>query len=145
MKIITDNRRAYFEYHILDTFQAGICLKGSEVKSAMNGHMSLSDGFCRIEKREIYLKNAYIKPYDKGSHFNSLDRRDRKLLLHRSEINKISSKLRDSGITIIPLKAYFLKGKIKIDIAIVKGKKLHDKKQSIKERDIIRSVEREWK
>lgn len=145
MKIITDNKKAFFEYSILDKFQAGIVLQGNEVKSAQLGQMTLGDAFCRIENNEIWLKNAYIKPYDKGSHFNADDRRDRKLLLHKSEIVKLQSKLRDSGITIVPLKAYFVKGKIKIDIATVKGKKLHDKRQSIKEKDIARSMQRELK
>lgn len=143
MKLLTDNRKAFYEYHILDKFEAGIVLIGSEVKSASTGHISLGDGFCRIENGEIWLKNSYIKPYDKGSHFNAEERKDRKLLLHHHEIRKISNALKDSGITVVPLKAYFMRGKIKIEIATVKGKKLHDKRQSIKERDIQRSLQRD--
>jgi SsrA-binding protein len=145
MKIITDNRKAYYEYTILDKFQAGLVLSGAEVKSAYNGHINLGDGFCRIENGEVFLKNTYIKPYDKGSHFNTEAKRDRKLLLHRSEITKLQTKLHDSGITIVPLKAYFERGKIKIEIATVKGKKLHDKRQYIKEKDLERSLQREMK
>jgi len=143
--MITDNRKAFFEYHILDKYEAGIVLVGSEVKSANDGHMSLLDGFCRIENGEIWLKNSYIKPYDKGSHYNTTDRRDRKLLLHSHEIRKISIAMRDSGITTIPLKAYFAKGKIKVEIATVRGKKLYDKRQTIKDRDIKRSLDRDLK
>ncbi|MDR1138780.1 MAG: SsrA-binding protein SmpB [Clostridiales bacterium] len=145
MKLITDNRKAWFEYHILDKFEAGIVLVGSEVKSAAEGHMSLGDGFCRVDNNELWLKNSYIKPYDKGSHYNTPDRQDRKLLLHKHEIRKIAGALRDSGITVVPLRAYWLKGKIKVEIATVKGKKLHDKRQTIKDRDIERSLRREYK
>jgi len=127
----------------LYNLEAGIVLVGSEVKSAANGEMSLADSFCRLENGVMWLKNTYIKPYEKGSHFNLEPRRDRKLLLNRFEINKISTKLRDSGITIVPLKAYFKNGKLKVEIALVKGKKLHDKKKAIKERDIIKSTMRE--
>lgn len=145
IKIIADNRKAFYEYHILSSYEAGIALVGSEVKSASNGELSLKDSYCRVENNEIFLKNTYIKPYEKGSHFNTEPRRDRKLLLHKHEISKISGKLRDSGITIVPLKAYFKAGHIKIEIALVKGKKLHDKKQAIKEKDILKSAMRDIK
>jgi len=143
MKALTDNKKAFYEYHILDKYEAGIVLVGSEVKSASGGHISLGDGFCRVENGEMWLKNSYIKPYEKGSHFNTEDRKDRKLLLHRHQIHKIQNVLKDSGITVVPLRAYFSKGKIKVEIATVKGKKLHDKRQTIKERDVMRSMQRE--
>jgi SsrA-binding protein len=98
-----------------------------------------------VDNNELWLKNSYIKPYDKGSHYNTPDRQDRKLLLHKHEIRKIAGALRDSGITVVPLRAYWLKGKIKVEIATVKGKKLHDKRQTIKDRDIERSLRREYK
>jgi len=145
MKVVADNKKAYFEYHILQKFEAGVVLVGSEVKSVSKGEMSLADGFCRVESGEVWLKNVYIKPYEKGSYFNVEPRRDRKLLLHKSEINKLIVNLRDSGITIAPLKAYFKDGKCKIEIALTKGKKLHDKKQAIKEKEIARSAMRDLK
>jgi SsrA-binding protein len=142
-KVITTNRKAYHEYHIEDTFEAGLALVGTEVKSVAAGKVNLSDSYCRLEEGEMYVLNMYINPYDPASRFNHDPRRRRKLLLHRWEINRIWGKAQQKGYTIIPLKIYFRNGKAKLEIALVKGKRLYDKRESIAERDMQRQAERE--
>ena len=145
IKIIAHNKKARFEYFIEDKFEAGVVLAGSEVKSIALGNITLGDSFCLIRNGEAWLKNCQIAPYVKGSVFNEDPRRDRKLLLNRSEINKLIGKLKVSGYSLVPLSVYFKRGKVKIEIGLVVGKKLHDKRAVIKERDILRSEMREMK
>lgn len=145
MKVITKNKRAYFDYFILEKFMAGIVLVGSEVKSIRSGHISLEQSFVTIRSGEVFLKNAYIKTYECSSAFTVDERRDRKLLLNKSEILKLESKLNVSGQTLIPLDVVLEKGLVKVNIALCKGKKTYDKKDSIKQKDIKRDTDREIK
>ena len=143
IKILTTNRRARFEYEILETRESGIELKGTEVKSIRLGQINLSEGFCRIsEDMQAMLQNVHIAPYDFGNRHNHDPLRPRRLLLHREEIYRLYGKIREQGLTLIPLKLYLKKGRVKLEIGLVKGKKLHDKREAIKRRDAQREVER---
>ena len=143
IKILTTNRRARFEYEILESREAGIELKGTEVKSIRLGQINLSEGFCRIsEDMQAMLQNVHIAPYDFGNRHNHDPLRPRRLLLHREEIYRLYGKIREQGLTLIPLKLYLKKGRVKLELGLVKGKKLHDKREAIKRRDAQREVER---
>ena len=143
IKILTTNRRARFEYEILETREAGIELKGTEVKSIRLGQINLSEGFCRIsEDMQAMLQNVHIAPYDFGNRHNHDPLRPRRLLLHREEIYRLYGKIREQGLTLIPLKLYLKKGRVKLELGLVKGKKLHDKREAIKRREAQREVER---
>lgn len=142
-KLIADNRRARHEYLVLDELEAGISLAGTEVKSLRLGNVQLSDGYARIVNGELWLENVHIGPYKQGNRFNLEEKRKRKLLAHRREIDKLIVKMRDAGITLVPLKMYFKGGKAKVLIAMVKGKKAYDKRQAIKERDSKRETRSE--
>ena len=144
-KIIQQNKKAYFDYFIEDKYEAGISLKGSEVKSVKEGKISIKDSYCGIDDGEIYLKNCLITPYEKGSFFNPDEKRARKLLLHRYEIDKIIGKIREKGFTLVPTKVYFKGNKVKVEIALAKGKHTYDKRASIKERELIKKAERQIK
>ena len=131
---------------ILDTYEAGIVLQGSEVKSCRQGGVNLKDSYARIDGSEIFLVNAHISPYTHSNRFNHDPLRRRKLLLHRAEIKKLYGKMRERGQSFVPLKMYFNeKGKVKVQVALVKGKKLHDKRDSLRERDQQREAERALK
>jgi len=145
MKIIADNRKAYFDYFIEDTYEAGIMLLGAEVKSIRLGNVSLKESYAMIRKDGIWLCGAHIAPYEKGSHFNEDSKRDRKLLLNKSEIDKLIGKVKQKGYTLVPTKMYFNKALVKIELGLAKGKELHDKRRSIKEKESKREVEREIK
>ena len=138
MKIIATNRKAGFEYFLIDKYQAGIALVGSEVKSLRNGGVSMEDSYIIIRGTTVLLKNMYIKPYEKTSTFGVDEKRDRKLLLNKKEIFKLSRELNDVGLTIVPTKLYFEKNLVKIEIALAKGKKLYDKRESIKQKELLR-------
>lgn len=138
MKIIATNKRANFEYFLLDKYNAGIVLLGSEVKSIRNGNLSLEDSFVVVRGTNVYLKNMYIKPYEMTTQFTLDERRDRKLLLNKKEILKLSRALNDVGLTIVPTKIYFEKNLVKVEIALAKGKKLYDKRESIKQKELLR-------
>lgn len=140
MKIV--NRKAKFEYEILDTYVAGIVLQGSEVKSIRNGRCNISDSFCVVDNNEVILKNCHISKYDSDKFTNHEELRDRKLLLTKKEILKLKEKSQTVGITIIPLKLFLQHNLIKAEIGLCKGKKLYDKRESIKERDIERELSR---
>lgn len=140
MKIV--NRKAKFEYEILDTYVAGIVLQGSEVKSIRNGRCNISDSFCIVANNEVILKNCHISKYDSDKFTNHEELRDRKLLLTKKEILKLKEKSQTIGITIIPLKLFLQHNLIKVEIGLCKGKKLYDKRESIKERDIERELSR---
>ncbi|MGN1227120.1 MAG: SsrA-binding protein SmpB [Christensenellales bacterium] len=145
MKLITKNKRAYFDYFIEDEYKAGIVLVGSEVKSIRDGHISLVQSFVSINNNEVFLKNAYIKNYDFAKSFAPDEHRDRKLLLNKSEIIKISNKVKIKGYTIVPTKVFIENGLVKVGIALAKGKKNYDKKDCLKQKDLKRAVDRELK
>ena len=136
------NRRARFEYEILDSYEAGIVLKGSEVKSLRAGKANLQDSYAIVKDGEVWLLNMHISPYEQANQFNHDPIRTRKLLLHRSEILKLKAKTNEQGLTLVPLKLYFKQGTAKIELGVAKGKKLHDKRESIKERDVQREMRR---
>ena len=142
MQMIEQNKKAYFDYEFEEKAEAGIVLAGSEVKSVKMGNISLRDSFCFCENGEIFLKNCFIAPYEKGSAFNEDPRRSRKLLLHKSEIARIIGKIKTKGYTLVPTAVYFVKSRIKIEISLGKGKALHDKRDALREKDISREAER---
>lgn len=144
MKLITKNKRAYFEYIILDTYIAGIKLKGSEVKSIRNGDVNMSECYVFIENGEVFIKNMYISEHKQGGKANNHNPlRVRKLLLNKKEITKLGDKVKQKGLTIVPLKIMLSDfGFVKVEIGLAKGKKLYDKKEAIKEKDIKRDLER---
>ena len=145
-KIISNNRSAGHEYFVLDRIEAGLVLEGGEVKSLRKGNVNLKDSFCVIHNCEMLIKNMHIALYDKSGAFNTKDsKRDRKLLLHKSEIAKIAGKINRQGYTLVPLKMYFKDNLAKVQIAIAKGKELYNKKESLKEKDIKRESDRELK
>lgn len=137
------NKRASFEYHFLDKFTAGIILTGSEIKSIRLGKVNLQDAYCVIINDEIFVKELHISPYELAAHYNHEAKRDRKLLLNKREINKLHAKHQEKGLTIIPVRIFINeKGLAKIDIALAKGKKVYDKRQDIKEKDLKRDLAR---
>ena len=137
------NKKAFFEFHILTKYSAGIALLGTEIKSIRNNNANLSDAFCTFSNSELYIKNLHIGELQNAGLNNHTPKRDRKLLLNRLELNKIESKVKEKGITIVPLRLFINKnGKAKIEIALSKGKKLFDKRESIKEKDIKRDINR---
>lgn len=146
MKVVATNRKAYHDYFILDTYETGIVLQGSEVKSVRLGNINLKDSYVSVSKNnEVFVKNMYIKTYDKTTVFILDERRDRKLLLNKSEINKIFSKAKEKGMTVVPLSVYFKGQNVKLEIALAKGKHTYDKKAVLKEKDSKRELERDLK
>jgi SsrA-binding protein len=143
IKIVATNRKARHEYFILETYQAGIALQGSEIKSIRAGHISLAEAYVRIDGQEAWLEDAHIAPYEQASIFNHEPRRSRKLLLHRDEILKLWNMVRQKGVTIIPLNVHLKDGRAKLEIAVAKGKKLYDKRAEIAKRDSQREIERQ--
>ena len=144
-KLIAQNKKAYHDYFIEETFQAGIALCGTEVKSLRQGKCSLKESFIRIENMQAYLYGMHISPYEQGNRFNQDPLRTRKLLLHKSQIRKIAGAIQATGYTVVPLKVYFDKSLVKVDIGIAKGKKLYDKRQTIAKNDQRRQAEKEFK
>ena len=145
-KNLAVNRKARFDYEILERFEAGIQLRGSEVKSARAGHVSLRDSFVRIRGGEMFVINMHIQPYDHASTHETLDpRRDRKLLMHKKEILRLGGQVREKGLTIIPLRMYLKRGKIKLEIALARGRKAADKREVLKRRTMEREVKEELK
>ena len=145
IKIVAENRKARHEYHILECWEAGMVLTGTEVKSLRRGKASLQDAFARIEDGEALVYNMHISPYEEGNRFNHEPKRVRKLLLHKQEINKIFAQLREKGLALIPLKVYFSRGMAKMEIALARGKKLYDKREDLAAKDAKREVERAFK
>jgi SsrA-binding protein len=139
---IAVNRRARHEYHIEETFEAGIALLGSEVKALRQGKANLKDSYGRLEGDEVWLWNAHISPYGPASQFGHEPTRTRKLLLHRAEIGRLTGKVKERGLTLIPLRLYFKNGRAKIELALARGKKQHDKREAIKEREMRREMDR---
>lgn len=132
------NRKAHYDYFIKETYEAGIELQGTEIKSLRKGNANINDSYARIKNGEVYLTNMYIAKYEEGNIFNHDERRERKLLLHKREILKIDLEITTKRYTLIPLKIYFTRGKAKVELGVCQGKKLYDKRESIKERDIKR-------
>jgi SsrA-binding protein len=146
MRVVATNKKAYRDFEILETYEAGIELKGTEVKSVREGRVNLRDSYVRAKDGELFLVNAHISPYEKGNLFNHDPKRDRKLLLHRREINRIIGRIQERGLTAIPLKMYINKrGLVKVEIALAKGRKLYEKKQKLKEKAIEREAMAELK
>ena len=144
-KLIAQNKKAYHDYFIEDTYQAGISLAGTEVKSLRAGKCSLKESFIRIENGEALIHNMHISPYEQGNIFNKEPLRTRRLLLHKSEINKLAAQVAQAGYTLMPLKVYFHHGLVKVDIGLAKGKKLYDKRDTIAKNDQRREAEKEFK
>jgi SsrA-binding protein len=146
IKIITDNRKARFLYEIIETYEAGIALVGTEVKSIRAGRVNIRDGYGFMRNGEAWLLNVHISPYDaSAAYFNHDPRRSRKLLLKKQEINKLIGKLEQQGLTLVPLKLYFKRGKVKVALGLGRGKKLHDKRETVKKRQDERDIRRTLK
>ena len=144
-KMIANNKKAYHDYFILDTYEAGIALHGTEVKSLRMGKCSIKESFIRVENGEVYIYGMHISPYEKGNIFNKDPLRVRKLLLHRQEIRRMESRIAEKGYTLVPLQVYFKNGLAKVEIGLAKGKKLYDKRQDIAKKDQRREAEKELK
>lgn len=145
MKMIANNKKAYHDYFILETYEAGIALHGTEVKSLRMGKCSIKEAFIRVENEEVYVYGMHISPYEKGNIFNKDPLRVRKLLLHKSEIRKLLGKTKEKGMTLVPLKVYFKDSLVKVEIGLAKGKKLYDKRQDIAKKDQQREAQRDFK
>lgn len=145
MKIVATNKKAYHDYHVEESYEAGMLLKGTEVKSLREGRANLKDSFARVENEEIFLYNCHISPYSHGNIANHDPLRTRKLLMHKGEIQRLMGKMMQKGYTLLPLKIYFKDGKAKIELALAKGKKQYDKREDIKKRDAAREMEKAFK
>ena len=145
VKLIANNKKAHHDYFIEDTYEAGIALAGTEVKSLRMGKCSIKESYVRIEHGEVYIYGMNISPYEKGNIFNKDPLRVRKLLMHRYEIRKLDSKLKEKGLTLVPLQVYFKNSLVKLEIGLARGKKLYDKRQDIAKKDMRREAEREFK
>ncbi len=144
-KVISTNRKARHDYHIEETYEAGIVLTGTEVKSIRNARVNLKDSYARIENGEIFLYNMHISPYEQGNRFNHDPLRVRKLLMHKIEISRLFGKIKEKGYSLIPLKIYLTRGRVKLELGLAKGKKLYDKRRDIAERDSNREMERAFR
>ena len=145
VKQIVRNKKAYHEYNILDKYEAGIELFGTEVKSIRQGSINLKDSFCAIRNGELFAHGMHISPYEKGNIFNRDPMRPKRLLMHKSEINRLYSRIKQEGLTLIPLSAYFKSSRVKLEIGLARGKKLHDKRDTIAERITNRDIQRKMK
>ena len=144
-RLIANNKKAYHDYFIEETYEAGIALHGTEVKSLRMGKCSIKESFVRIENEEVYIYGMHISPYEKGNIFNRDPLHVKKLLLHKSEIRKMKGKIAEKGYTLVPLKVYFNRSLVKVEIGLAKGKKLYDKRQDIAKKDQRREAERDFK
>ncbi|MBM6751317.1 SsrA-binding protein SmpB [Mediterraneibacter glycyrrhizinilyticus] len=144
-KLIANNKKAYHDYFILEKYEAGIVLHGTEVKSLRMGKCSIKESFIRVEDGEMFIYGMHISPYEKGNIFNKDPLRVKKLLLHRKEIDKIFGKMKEQGITVVPLQVYFSGSLVKVEIGLAKGKKLYDKRADIAKKDQKREAQREFK
>ena len=144
-KLIANNKKAYHDYFIEESYEAGIALHGTEVKSMRQGKCSIKESFIRRENGEVYVYGMHVSPYEKGNIFNKDPLRIKKLLLHKYEINKLAGKVAEKGLTLVPLQVYFKEGKVKVEIGLARGKKLYDKRQDIAKKDQRREAEKEFK
>ena len=145
IQLIANNKKAYHDFFIEDTFEAGISLHGTEVKSLRMGKCSIKEAFVRIENGEVFVYGMHISPYEKGNIFNKDPLRVKKLLMHRYEINKLMGKIKEKGLTLVPLKVYFKGSLVKVEIGLARGKKLYDKREDIAKKDQRREAEKEFK
>ena len=145
MKLIANNKKAYHDYFILETYEAGIALHGTEVKSLRMGKCSIKEAFIRVENEEVFIYGMHISPYEKGNIFNKDPLRVRKLLLHKYEIRKLLGRTKEKGMTLVPLKVYLKDSLVKVEIGLAKGKKLYDKRQDIAKKDQQREAQRDFK
>ena len=139
-RTIADNRKALHDYHVIDTWEAGIALLGTEVKAIREGGVNLRDSYARLEKGEVWLLNVHISPYSHTGISGHAERRQRKLLLHREEIRKLTGKVAEKGLTLVPLRLYMKKGRVKVALALARGKQAHDKRETIRRREIDRET-----
>ena len=144
-KLIANNKKAYHDYFILDKYEAGIALHGTEVKSLRMGKCSIKESFIRIEDGEVFIYGMHVSPYEKGNIFNKDPMRVKKLLLHKSEINKLLGKIKEKGMSLVPLRVYFKGSLVKVEIGLAKGKKLYDKRDDIAKKDQQREAQRDFK
>jgi len=144
IKVVATNRKASHEFFLLERYEAGIVLQGSEIKSIRGGQISLAEAYVRVDGREAWLMDAHIAPYEQANRFNHEPRRPRKLLLHHSEIRRLWDDVRQKGATVVPVRVYLKEGRAKVEIALAKGKKLYDKRETIARRDAEREIERQF-
>ncbi len=144
-KLVANNKKAYHDYFIDETYETGVALHGTEVKSIRMGKCSIKESFVRIENGEVFVYGMHVSPYEKGNLFNKDPLRVKKLLMHRCEINKLEGKIKEKGYTLVPLQVYFKEGRVKLQIGLARGKKLYDKRESIARKDARRETEREFK
>ena len=144
-KMIANNKKAYHDYFLEETYEAGISLHGTEVKSLRMGKCSIKEAFVRIEDGEVFVYGMHVSPYEKGNIFNKDPLRVKKLLMHKYEINKLLGKIKEKGYTLVPLQVYFKDGKVKVEIGLARGKKLYDKREAIAKKDQRREAEKEFK
>lgn len=144
-KLIANNKKAFHDYFIDETYEAGVVLHGTEVKSMRMGKCSIKESFIRIENGELFVYGMHVSPYEKGNIFNKDPLRVKKLLMHRQEINRLAGKTAEKGYTLVPLQVYFKQGKVKVEIGLARGKKLYDKREAIAKKDQRRETEREFK
>ena len=145
IKIVATNRKASHEFFLLDKFEAGISLQGSEIKSIRAGHISLAEAYVRVDGQQAWLEDAHIAPYENAGNYGHEPRRPRRLLLHKKEIRKMWSEIRQKGVTVVPLRVYLKNGRAKVEIALAKGKKLYDKRETIAKRDVERELSRQFR
>ncbi len=145
IKVVAQNKKARHDYFIEQTFEAGIVLSGTEVKSIRQGKVNLKDSYATIEHGEVFLTGMHVSPYEQGNIFNKDPERDRKLLLHKSEINRLAGYVQQKGMTLVPLQLYFKNGKVKVELGVARGKKLYDKREDIARRDAKREIDRKLK
>ncbi len=143
VKVVATNRKVGFEYFLFERFEAGLSLKGSEIKSVRSGQISLAESYIRVDENQAWLIEAHIAPYIQANRFNHDPKRPRRLLLHRKEIRELWDNVRQKGVTVVPIRVYLKNGRAKLEIAIAKGKKLHDKREAIARRDAERDMDRE--
>ncbi len=145
IKLVANNKKAYFDYFIDDKFEAGIALHGTEVKSIRMGKCSIKESYIKIEDGEVFIYGMHVSPYEKGNIFNKDPMRIKKLLMHKYEINKLAGKLQQKGLTLVPLQVYLKGGLVKVEVGLARGKKLYDKRESLAKKDMKREAEKEFK
>lgn len=145
MKLVANNKKAYFDYFIEDKYEAGVALHGTEVKSIRMGKCSIKESYIKIEDGEVFIYGMHISPYEKGNIFNKDPMRIKKLLMHKYEINKLNAKLQQKGLTLVPLQVYLKNGLVKVEVGLARGKKLYDKRDSLAKKDMKREAEKEFK
>ena len=145
IKLVVNNKKAYFDYFIEDKFEAGVALHGTEVKSIRMGKCSIKESYIKIEDGEVFIYGMHVSPYEKGNIFNKDPMRIKKLLMHKYEINKLNGKLQQKGLTLVPLQVYLKGGLVKVEVGLARGKKLYDKRESLAKKDMKREAEKEFK